>query len=253
MVLELLREGAKALGLHLGPHHLVAFETYYRELAAWNQRFNLTAITSYEEIQTKHFLDSLSCLLALPQEEGLRPLPDAVPVLRSSRPLRCADVGSGAGFPGLPLKIILPELQLTLVEATGKKVTFLGHMVHVLSLADVQVLQARAEEMGQQPGHRERYDLVVARAVAQMPVLAEYCLPLCRLGGRFVAQKGEGAHAEAEAARGALERLGGSLGEIKAVHLPGLSERYLVVVEKVAKTPPEYPRRPGVPAKRPLS
>lgn len=252
MVLELLREGAKALGLYLGPQHLAAFETYYRELYAWNQRFNLTAITSYEEIQTKHFLDSLSCLLALPLEDGPRPLPDTVPVLRSLRPLRCADVGSGAGFPGLPLKILLPELKLTLVEATGKKVTFLRHMVQLLNLSDVQVLHARAEEVGQQPEHREGYDLVVARAVAQMPVLAEYCLPLCRVGGRFVAQKGEGAHAEVEAAHGALERLGGRLGEIKAVHLPGLGERYLVVVEKVAQTPPEYPRRPGVPAKRPL-
>lgn len=251
--MELLREGAKTLGLTLGPKHLAAFETYYQELESWNRRFNLTAITGYEEIQYKHFLDSLSCLLALPQEHKSGAIPDTVPLQLGSRQLWCLDVGSGAGFPGLPVKIMLPEAKMTLVEATGKKVTFLRHMVDVLALKDVEVLHARAEDVGHMPQHRECYDLVTARAVAHLSVLAEYCLPLCRLGGRVVAQKGEDAQDETSAAQRAFAELGGALLDIKSVPLPGAQgQHYLVVLDKVAKTPAGYPRRAGMPSKRPL-
>lgn len=251
--MELLREGARSLGLNLSPRHLAAFETYYQELTSWNQRFNLTAIIGYEEVQTKHFLDSLSCLLALPQKDGRQAIPDTVPVQLGAHPLWCIDVGSGAGFPGIPLKIMLPEIKLTLLEATGKKVKFLQHMVQTLGLQNVEVIHGRAEEVAHLPEHRERYDFVVARAVASMCVLAEYCLPFCHAGGRMVALKGEDAEEEAHAAEKAYKLLGGSLTAVKPLLIEGLRPgSHLVVVDKHAPTPAIYPRRPGIPSKRPL-
>jgi len=246
--MRLLQEGARALGLTLSTAHLAAFEKYYHELASWNLRFNLTA-----DVQCKHFLDSLSCLLALPQRDLVGTIPDAMPLQLSPGPLWCLDVGSGAGFPGIPLKILLPEARMALVEATAKKVGFLRHMVKVLGLAQVEVLHGRAEDVAHLPEHRERYDFVVARAVANLSVLAEYCLPFCRVGGRMVAQKGDDVEDEVHLAAQALEILGGTLVDIKRVALPGLpAGRCLVVVDKRRKGPQEYPRRPGIPSKKPL-
>jgi 16S rRNA (guanine527-N7)-methyltransferase len=234
---ELLAAGARSLlNLELTTDQLAAFETYAGELVRANQEFNLTAITDAAGIQVKHFLDSLSILSVLP-----------------AGPADVVDVGTGAGFPGLPLKIARPELRLTLAEATGKKASFCQALVQRLGLRDVTVLKARAEELGQDPAHRERYDWALARAVAEMPVLAEYLLPLARVGGHALAQKGEDAPAEAEAAQGAIHKLGGELEQLAPVALPGLAEpRYLVVLKKVAATPPAYPRRAGMPEKRPL-
>lgn len=231
--------GARALlNLELTPAQLAAFQTYSDELRAWNEKFNLTAITNPAEIQVKHFLDSLSILKALPP---------------GTPRLSLIDVGTGAGFPGLPLKIVNPALQLTLVEATGKKAKFCEHIAQALKLGGVTVVHARAEEIGQRPEHRERYDWALARAVAEMPVLAEYLLPLVKRGGRAVAQKGQGAPAETYAAARAIQKLGGELEQIAEVELPGIAEpRYLVVLKKVAATPPQYPRRPGLPGKAPL-
>jgi 16S rRNA (guanine527-N7)-methyltransferase len=190
----ILAEGARALlHLDLTPAQLAAFETYARLLREWNERFNLTGITDDQGLQVKHFLDSLTVLPALPTGAA-----------------RVADVGTGAGFPGLPLKLIRPELRLTLIEATGKKVTFLEAVIAALNLSGVAVVKARAEEIGQDPAHRERYDAVLARAVAELPVLLEYTLPLARVGGAVIAQKGEAAPAEAETAEAAARRLGGS-------------------------------------------
>jgi 16S rRNA (guanine527-N7)-methyltransferase len=235
---RLLAAARSLLNLELTPAQVAAFQRYADELRAWNDKFNLTAITDPEGIQVKHFLDSLSVLKVLPAQWGR---------------LRLVDVGTGAGFPGLPLKIICPDLRLTLVEATGKKVTFCQAMVEALKLSGVAVVKARAEELGQDPAHREQYDWAVARAVAEMPVLAEYLLPLVRRGGHALALKGEGAPAETHAAEGAVRRLGGELAQVVPVELPGVVEtRYLVVFDKVAATPPAYPRRPGVPAKAPL-
>jgi 16S rRNA (guanine527-N7)-methyltransferase len=233
---RLAAEAREVVGLELTPEQLAAFEAYAALLREWNERFNLTAITDDDGIRVKHFLDSLTVLKALP-----------------AGALRVADVGSGAGFPGLPLKIARPEIGLTLVEATGKKVTFLEAVVAAVRLSDVTIVKARAEEIGQDSLHRERYDRVVARAVAELPVLLEYTLPLARVGGGVVAQKGEGAAAEAERAAGAARRLGGELRELVPVRLPGLPEpRHLVVYDKVAATPEQYPRRPGVPGRAPL-
>jgi len=238
--MSLLLESARLMGLELSEEHLRAFEIYYRELVAWNEKFNLTAITDHDQVQIKHFLDSLTCLLAVRSpKSGVR--------------RRAIDIGAGAGFPGLPLKIVCPGLQLTLLEATGKKVGFLEHIVSRLGLTGVEVIKGRAEELGRDEAHREGYDLALARAVAELPVLVEYALPFCKLGGLFVAQKGAEGDAETKAAEGAIATLGGTLRRIVHLELPHLAEfRSLVVIEKTATTPEKYPRRSGIPSKRPL-
>ena len=237
-----LLNGAKALGLLLTADQQAAFQCYYEELVAWNQKFNLTAITEYEQVQVRHFLDSLSCLLAEEAKFALRRA-DA----------RAIDIGTGAGFPGIPLKMVCPGLRLTLLEATGKKVSFLEHLVERLKLHRVTVVHARAEDLAHDPLHRQQYDLALARAVADLPVLVEYMLPFCQVGGWVIAQKGEAGAAEAWNAERSVTLLGGELRRVVPVELPGLSEdRSLVVIEKVSPTPEIYPRRPGIPSKRPL-
>ena len=210
---------------------------YEKELLEWNSRMNLTAIRESDSIRTKHFLDSFSCLLAL------KDLP----------PRNLIDIGTGAGFPGIPLKIILPKLKLTLVESVEKKANFCSHITEKLGLERVSVLVAPAEEVGQQAEHRQKYDWAVARSVAGLPVLVEYLLPLVKVGGRVLAQKGESAPMEAHAAENAMKLLGGQLHQLIPVILPGVvEERFLIVIDKIAATPLAYPRRTGIPAKRPL-
>jgi 16S rRNA (guanine527-N7)-methyltransferase len=244
---KLLADGAQKLGIPLTDDQLGSYQVYYETLIDWNQRVNLTRITDYEEVQMKHFLDSLSCWGAIArvwdlsaEETGVR--------------IQAIDVGSGGGFPGVALKIALPALGLTLLEATGKKSEFLRTLVKRLRLADVKVIKARAEEVGQDPNHRERYDLALARALAGMATLAELTLPLVRIGRLVIAQKGENPASEVEAAQKAIHTLGGQVKEIIPVAIPGLnSARHLVTLEKVSPTPEKYPRRPGMPAKRPLA
>ena len=227
----------RLIGLKLSPRQLRAFRDYERELLSWNEKFNLTAIREVEDIRTKHFLDSLSTLLEL----------------KDPAPTTLVDVGTGAGFPGIPLKIALPDLRLTLVESIGKKSEFCRHVVNQLQLDEVEVLTLRAEDVGQQSRYREQFDWAVARAVASLPVLAEFLLPLVRVGGALLAQKGGNAHAEVHAAERSIQLLGGSLRKLSLVTLPGVvDERYLVVVDKKAATPPIYPRRAGMPLKKPL-
>lgn len=241
--MDQLKAGAERLGLHLTDKQLAMFQVFYEDLVAWNRRFNLTAITEYEQAQTRHFVDSLSCLLAIRKPSSTR----------RERPLQCIDVGTGAGFPGLPLKIYCPAMHVLLLEATGKKVDFLQHMIAHLRLENTQALKGRAEEVAHEPNHREQYDLVFARAVAELSVLAEYTLPFCRLGGTIVAQKGVSAREEAQSAEYAISILGGRVLRVIPIELLGLAEaRNLVVIEKIARTPTKYPRRPGMPTKRPL-
>lgn len=238
--MEKLRRGAQELGITLKESHLSLFQTYYEELVEWNRRFNLTAITDYEGVQVRHFLDSLSCLLVLPRAE-----------LQAGA--RVIDVGTGAGFPGLPLRIVCPGIRLTLVEATRKKVDFLEHLVRRLGITDVEIIHTRVEELAHRPAYREQYDWAVARALAEMPTLVEYLLPLVRIRGAILAQKGENAPAEVHSAEEAIRILGGRVRRLVPVDLHGLAEtRYLVIVDKVAATPEKYPRRPGMPEKRPL-
>ena len=238
---EPLIRGAHELGISLTDRHLAAFATCYGTLVEWNQRFNLTAITDWEGVLIRHFLDSLSCLKAIPQSE-------------LSAGAQVVDVGTGAGYPGIPLKIVCPGMRLTLLESTRKKVTYLEHVVSELGLQDVQAIHARAEQLGQDAAHRERYDWALARAVAKMPTLVEYLLPLVRVGGATLSQKGQDAPAEVQGASQAISALGGEVRQLVPVELRGLAEtRYLVVVDKVAPTPEKYPRRPGMPDKRPLT
>lgn len=234
---KLVHEAQQLFGVHLTGRQVVALMTFERELLAWNEKFNLTAIRDVEGIRTKHFLDSFSCVLAW----------------KENPPRRLIDIGTGAGFPGIPLKILYPSMRLTLVESVGKKTNFCQHMVETLKLDATEVVTARAEDVGQMPAHREAYDWAVARAVANLPVLAEYLLPLVQVGGAMLAQKGQSGPAETHKAEKALKILGGRTRQLLPVTLPGVAdERFLVVMDKVAATPPQYPRKPGIPAKKPL-
>lgn len=234
---QLVHNARELFDIHLTAQQVDSLIQYEKELVEWNQKFNLTAIRDVESIRTKHFLDSFSCVLAW----------------KASPPDRLIDVGTGAGFPGLPLKILYPNLKLTLVESVGKKAIFCQYIVDTLGLKNVDVIQARAEEIGQDPKHREKYDWAVARAVANLSVLSEYLLPLVKIGEKMLAQKGESGPAEAQSAEKMMGLLGGKLKQLIPVHLPGVvDERYLVVVEKIAATPIKYPRKPGIPAKQPL-
>jgi 16S rRNA (guanine527-N7)-methyltransferase len=233
--MDLLAHTASAWGLALTAQQLDLFARYAAELRAWNERANLTAITDEREVVARHFLDSLRLALSWGEAPGT-----------------LVDVGAGAGFPSLPLKILRPALRLTLVESVGKKAAFLEHIAHTLGLQEVEVLVLRAEELGRDPQRRERYDVAVARAVAELRVLAEYLLPLCRVGGRMLAPKGAQVEDEVRRAGRAFATLGGRLAAVEPVALPGLAPRTLVVVEKVAPSPPNYPRAVGVPARRPL-
>jgi len=234
---QLIREAQELFNIRLTGRQVMSLVTYERELLDWNQKFNLTAIQDAESIRTKHFLDSFSCVMAW----GANP------------PHRLADVGTGAGFPGLPIKILYPAMHVTLIESVGKKAMFCEHIVRMLSLENVQVLKARAEEVGQMPEHREKYDCAAARAVAGMNVLSEYLLPLVRIGGIMLAQKGDSGPAEAQSAEKVMRLLGGKLQQVIRVNLPGVADdRYLVIVNKSHATPPKYPRKPGTPMKQPL-
>ena len=234
---EIVQQAQELCGVYLTKGHVEALEIYERELLEWNNNHNLTAIKEPEKIRVKHFLDSLTCLC----------------VMKDSPMDRVIDVGTGAGFPGLPLKIVNPQMHLTLVDSIGKKTRFGGHIVEILGLDGVDVVQSRIEVIGQDQDHRQVYDWSVARAVAVLPVLVEFLLPLVRIGGSMLALKGESAHAEAHSAEKAIALLGGHLRGITSVTLPGVvEEHFLVVIDKVAATPPKYPRRVGIPAKRNL-
>jgi 16S rRNA (guanine527-N7)-methyltransferase len=234
---KLAQEFEALVGLKLNSSQLNALELYAQELAKWNERYSLTAIDEPEKVRVKHFLDSLSAYLAL----------------RSTSVERVVDVGTGAGFPGLPLKILCPQINLTLVDSVAKKADFCQHIVNKLALDSVDIVCERAEVIGSDFSFREKYDWALARAVAVMPILMEYLLPLVRVGGRVLAMKGENAPAEAHSAESAMGMLGGHLQRLIPVILPGVADqRYLVVVDKIAATPERYPRRVGVPTKRPL-
>src|SRR6185295_13228227 len=200
---KMVRDAQALFNVHLTGRQVMSLITYEKELLDWNQKFNLTAIRDVESIRVKHFLDSFSCVLAW----------------KETPPNRLIDVGTGAGLPGLALKILYPNLKLTLVESVGKKAMFCQHIVSVLGLEHVDVIQARAEDLGQDPQNREKYDWAVARAVANLNLLSEYLIPLVKVGGTMLAQKGESGPAEAQSAEKAMELLGGKLKQLIPVHL----------------------------------
>ncbi len=233
-----LRDALAARGTALDATQIDRFERYGALLREWNERMNLTAITEPEEIVTKHFLDSLTLLLA-------RPLAPSA---------RVVDVGSGAGFPGVPLAIARPDARVTLVESVAKKVRFLEELTRALGLANVTVVHARGEELAHEPSRRERYDIAVARALPGLAANLELLLPFCRVGGQAVAYKG-GIDAELAAAQRAADALGGQLAEIVTTVSLGLGEplpgRSLVFVAKRHRTPSRYPRGPAEAKRRP--
>ena len=214
------------------------FRVYEALLIDWNSKINLTAVRDPEGIRIKHFLDSLSC----------------VPVLGDMNGRSLIDIGTGAGFPGIPLRIVYPGLRLTLVDSVGKKADFCQLVVNTLHLKGLKVLKDRSEELGAAKIHREQYDAATARAVAVMPVLCEYLLPLVRVGGKMLAMKGESAPEETLTAAAAIGKLGGAEPALTEVVLPGVEgKRYLVSIPKTAHTPAGYPRRTGLPLKKPIS
>ena len=236
-LIDRLAAGASCFGISLAPRQLESYRTYLRLLLEWNQRFNLTAIQAPEEVIDKHFLDSLSCAAALD--------------FAAHR--HVVDVGTGAGFPGLVLKIAFPHHELLLLDAVDKRLRFLSRVVEALQLSGVTTLHARAEEAGRDARWRAHFEIAVARAVAPLNILAEYCLPLVRTGGWFLAQKGPHVEPELDAARPALRSLGGGEPRVHTLTLPETEiGRSLVLVPKSAVTPREYPRLPGTPKKHPL-
>lgn len=234
---EILKEQSALAGLALSPEQLEQFACYYEMLTETNRVMNLTAITEPREVAVKHMVDSL---LAADRSFA-----------RAGTLL--ADVGTGAGFPGLPLKIFCPGLDVTLIDSLGKRLKFLESVIAELGLTNIRCVHLRAEDAGRDAAHRGRYDIVTARAVARLSVLAEYCLPLVKRGGRFVALKGSKYKDELAEARAALKILGGQLESAAEVKLPGLDDgRAVIRIKKTGPTPKAYPRRAGTPEKQPL-
>jgi 16S rRNA (guanine527-N7)-methyltransferase len=267
---------APEIPVRLSATQLAAFARYADELLSWNERMNLTAITDPDDIATRHFLDSLALLLALPDRPGGAGVSPARNGAtngqgrlahaqlrhkahqdrdggREAPGMRLLDVGAGAGFPGVPLAIVRPEWAVTLLEATQKKVHFLEHLVATLDLRNVRIVTGRAEEVAHERRHRGRYDAVVARGLAALPVLLEYCTPFCRPGGLVVAPKKGDIAAEVAQGRRAAAALGAVIREVRPVALPGLmDDRALVVAEQRQRAPAIYPRAAGAPRTRPL-
>lgn len=233
-----LHEQAKSLlGIKLSARQIAQFEALTGHLLAWNQRMNLTGITDPSDIQIKHYLDSLTLTRVIQRFDGLR----------------LVDVGAGAGFPGLALAIAFPQLHVTLMDSTAKKLRFIDHAAAAIGLANIRTLHSRAEDAGRAKAHREKYDIVTARALGRLPTVMEYTLPLARLGGEAIAMKGLSAFEETAAAAKAIERLGGELFCIEEIRLPNLDKpRYLVVVDKVNPTPRSFPRKAGIPSRAPI-
>lgn len=230
---------AKRLSFDLSPRQLLAFDAYYRLLSERRRAAGLTSLVERDAVERRHFGESLALLQAL-EEYGVELSP-------------AIDIGAGAGLPGVPIKIARPSMRLTLVEATTKKAAFLRELVQELALSDVTVAHARAEELAHDPAHRGRYRLALARAVAPLPALVELALPFLDIGGYLASPKGSGAHREVEEAGNALTVCGGKVKLVQQMtQALGSPAPTLVLVQKIAETPDRYPRRPGIPLKRPL-
>lgn len=233
------------LGIELSEKQMEQFFTYYEMLVEKNKVMNLTAITGESEVVTKHFSDSLSLFEALENNKGL--------CSGLFQQCRIIDVGTGAGFPGIPLKIVFPEMKVTLLDSLGKRVKFLEEVCGELELKDVTFIHGRAEDIGRQPEHREAYDVCVSRAVANLSSLAEYCMPFVKVGGYFVPYKSGEIDEELNQAKLAIHVLGGELKKVEKFSLPGTdAARSLVMIEKVKTISKKYPRKAGIPTREPL-
>ncbi len=232
-----LINGARKMGIELTNQQVEQFGLYYQTLVKWNKKTNITRITEGRDIIIDHFLDSIGPVMALDISERTR----------------LCDVGSGAGFPGTPLKIVLPQVQLTLIDSKQKSTIFLKKLIKELNLKDVHIYTGRAEELGREVEHREKYDVVLSRAVAPLQILVELCIPFVSVGGYFIAYKGKKVREEVKKAEKAVNILGGKKSSVKYLKVPfSEKKRYIVLIKKEIATPIKYPRRPGIPKKKPL-
>ncbi|MDY5021234.1 MAG: 16S rRNA (guanine(527)-N(7))-methyltransferase RsmG [Blautia sp.] len=235
--LTLLEKGCEQLGLTVNEQQKKQFVRFYEYLTEKNKVMNLTGITEFEEVLVKHFLDSLTCVKALDM----------------TKVKRVIDIGTGAGFPGVPLKIMFPEITFTLLDSLRKRVNFLEETFDLTGLTKIEAIHGRAEEFARYKNHREKYDVCVSRAVSNLATLSEYCLPYVRKGGYFISYKSGKVQEETEQAAKAVKILGGEIKDIIYFQLPDSEiERSLVVIEKIKNTPQKYPRKAGTPAKEPL-
>lgn len=237
--MQRLKEKAQQIGIELKDEQLKQFSTYYEMLVETNKVMNLTAITEINDVITKHFLDSIALVSVYPE------------LLEGSKTV--LDLGTGAGFPGIPLKIAFPQLQITLMDSLNKRVKFLQSVIDALELGDIVAVHGRAEEMARKAEYRESFDICVSRAVANMSTLSEYCLPFVKVGGNFIPYKATEIEDEVEVAGKAIKILGGRFIEIKKLQLPESDiERSFIMVEKIKVTPKTYPRKAGTASKEPI-
>ncbi len=224
-------------GIVLSETQIQQFDQYFKLLVEWNEKMNLTAITAEDEVYTKHFFDSISLGFYFPLHEVKK----------------MVDIGGGAGFPSIPLKICFPHLEITIIDSLAKRITFLDHVSKELGLSHVRPLHSRAEDAGQDPSLRESFDVATARAVARLNLLAEFCLPFVRVGGHFVAMKGSDINVELNESKKAIKTLGGKTKKVETFLLPeDAGERNIIIIDKMEATPKTYPRKAGVPAKKPI-
>ncbi len=234
-----LQKQAQEIGIILTEKQIAQFQTYYDRLIETNKVMNLTAITELEEVISKHFIDSLLLIQAYPDIAGQK--------------LKVLDLGTGAGFPGIPLKIAFPSLQITLMDSLNKRVKFLKSVIDELKLCDIEAVHGRAEEAARNTTYREQFDLCVSRAVANLATLSEYTLPFVKIGGMCIPYKAAGIEEEVDTAKKAIQILGGKLTTVKKVALPETEiERSFILIDKVKKTPKTYPRKPGTASKEPI-
>jgi len=232
-----LKEDALQFGVELNEKQLSQFQKYYEMLIEWNEKINLTAITEFEEVLKKHFLDSISIGRLISQNEEVSIL----------------DIGTGAGFPGIPIKIAFPCVKVTLLDSLNKRVNFLNEVIKELSLEGISALHGRAEDFAKKKEMREQFDFCVSRAVANLSSLTEFCLPYVKVGGCFVSYKSEKAKEELETAQNAISILGGNNVKTDEFLLPGTDfKRTFIIIKKVKETPAKYPRKAGTPIKQPL-
>ena len=237
---NILIDGARRMGINLHEEQIKKFSRYLELLVQWNQKINLTSLKTPQEIIIKHFLDSISCIQTINRYINIEGT-------------SIVDVGTGAGFPGIPVKIVCPSVSLSLLEARKKKTLFLEKIIEEMNFQQVEILNGRAEVFGKRPDYREKFDIALSRAVAILNTLSEYCLPLVRVGGLFVAQKGISYKEEIDKALKTIPLLGGELIGVENIRIPFINqERYLLVIKKTKGTPSKYPRKEGSPQKRPL-
>lgn len=235
--ITIFKNHAKEFGVQLSKEQIEQFILYYELLVEKNKVMNLTAITELDEVLQKHFLDSISL----------------AKVMEMNQDEKILDLGTGAGFPGIPLKIAFPELEITLVDSLNKRVLFLQEVIEKLNLNKIEAIHSRAEELARKKEYREQFDICVSRAVANLSTLSEYCLPFVKVGGSFVSYKANEVEKEVEDAKKALSVLGGKCNRIEAFELPDTDiHRTFVMIEKVKKTPKTYPRKAGTPSKTPI-